>query len=60
MNFAEILDKKICKYITGDLKKDHSFCTNPREGSKPYCADHCKVCYAPTPRLKEKDLLKIK
>jgi len=54
VSFEEVLAKKLCKYIAGDLKKGTAkFCSNPMEKGKPYCAAHAELCLLKPPKINE-------
>lgn len=55
-SFAEAIDKKTCLYIAGDPRNGSAvYCGNERKAGKPYCEEHCAVCYKP-PKQRGKEL----
>ena len=43
----EIPDVGLCRFIFGVTLETYRFCAAPVVAEKPYCAEHCAVCYVP-------------
>ena len=49
---------KHCRYPIGDPKsKDFKFCGAKAKTDKPYCVDHCRICYVRMPKREPRHYL---